>query len=165
MEPRPEAETSRRARRESGAGPGLLDLVFGAGRRVLADLRTLQADLLHLAKVRRDKLRVGTRSVAFGVALGALAAVFALVLLGGAAWLLLTGLAGAVAALLGSPAWLGSLVVGLLIPLAALGGLFLVQRRVERRQLAELRDEYRELERLRREARERRAQAGPESTP
>ena len=165
MEPRPEADPSRRARRESGAGPGLFELVFGAGRRVLADLRVVQADLLHLAKVRRDKLRVGTRSAVFGIALAALAAIFALVLLAGAAWLLLTGLAGAIAALLGSPPWLGSLVVGLLVPLLAVGGLLFVQRRVERQQLDELRAEYRELELLRRAAQSRRAQAGRESAP
>lgn len=165
MEPRPQADPTRRARRESGQGPGLLELLLGAGRRVLADLRALQGDLVHLAKVRRDKVRVGARSAVFGVAFGALAAVFGLVLLGGAAWLLLTGLAGGLAALLDAPAWLGALVVGLVVPLLALGGLLLVQRRVERQQLGELQAEYRELERLRREAQAGRAETHTEPAP
>lgn len=165
MDSRPESRSKRRARPEEGEGPSLLDVLFGAGRRLLADLAALRDDLLHLGKVRRDKLRAGARSTAFGLALGALLAVFGLVLLGSAAWLLVSGLAGAVAALFGSPAWLGSMVVGLLVPLGAVGVLLLVQRRVERQQLARLQAEYRELDRLRREAQERRAQAGPEPTP
>lgn len=147
-----------RGRRGAEAGAGgtrslLLELLLDALRRLGDHARDLRADLAHLARVRKARLELGVRAAAFrGAALGVLL-VFGVCALGASAWLALSGLVGALGALLRMPPWAGSLIVGLGLPALLLTIVLLGKRRDERRQLAELQREFHELERLRREAR------------
>ncbi len=137
------------SRGEKPEEPPVKDVFLAAARRLAADLLDLRADALRLIKARRDRVQVRARAIAFQVATLAVLGIFGVVTLGLAAWLMLVGLAGALNALFETAPWVGSLIVGLAVPILTLLAIFLVRRSAEKSQLKALMEEYRELERRR----------------
>jgi hypothetical protein len=110
--------------------------------RVLAEARSVGRDLLDLARVALDRVRLGARDSGFRLLLlawlglaGATATVFS-------AYLIVHGLAGLLTAAFGGLAWAGRLVAGLLV--LGLGGLVLgvLRGRSQRAELERLEARY-----------------------
>jgi len=111
-------------------------------RRVLDAVRAIGADLAELARVGFDLARLGVRERTFGIVLcGWLLLVF-LAVTTLAIHLLLQGLTGGVARVLGGPGWLAQLVVGVGVLLGTGAGFGWWRWRLRRNSLAALRRRY-----------------------
>ena len=144
---RPGGPYARRSDREA-----LAEAFFAAARRLGVHLTDLRADLERVARARKDRVQLRARELGFQLAMLCVVGIVGLVVLVASAWLAMEGLAGAVSDLT-DVAWLGPLLVGVLVPVGALCVLGLARWRGDRRRLRELMEEYRDLERRRQAAR------------
>ena len=118
------------------------DEIGDALARALVELRAIVRDLLELAGVELDRVRVGVRTGALRLLLLSWLVLTAVAATVFAAWVLVDGVTGGIGELLGGRAWAGRAIGGALI-LSTLGAAALVVRaRMRRVQLNRLKDKY-----------------------
>lgn len=112
---------------------------FGQVRQDLAELREYAA---YYVATRVDAAKAMARRLVFWLVLATVAATIALAGLAAAAVLLLQGLAGGLADLFNGAPWLGPLIVGAVVLLVSIVGLFVIHSRVEKSALKRKKTEY-----------------------
>lgn len=99
----------------------------GAGQQPALDQllklgRELISQLSYYVRARADQLKLSVRQFLVFGAMGVLALVVGAVIVATAAWLLVNGIAGGLAALFGGRVWLGNLGAGVLVLAGIAGG-------------------------------------------